>query len=368
MARKSDPLAFGGLALLTLIWSFSWIAMKQVTSYIGAFDFTALRCIFGAVVLWIVMLIRGKALKPTPFGYTLAIALLQTCGMVGLAQWALMSGGAGKVAILSYTMPFWVVVMAALFLGERMRRWQYIAIGVACVGLILVLQPWQLDFTSLKSALLAILSGVSWGAGAIVAKRMYTRYPQVDLLALTTWQMLYAAVVMSVVAWLVPQRAVDWQPDVFWALAYSAILATALAWSLWLFVLRNLPASIAGLSTLAVPVCGVLFPGGHYMKSRKGGRLWHCVDSTGVGDDQYQETRGIACSGLQRCIKNTRLSPGVLLWFIPIPAGSADHTGRPPAARRRPGRNQRRPAYCEWFRLQRRRLPPPDAFWSGYHL
>ncbi len=70
MARKSDPLAFGGLALLTLIWSFSWIAMKQVTSYIGAFDFTALRCIFGAVVLWIVMLIRGKALKPTPFGYT----------------------------------------------------------------------------------------------------------------------------------------------------------------------------------------------------------------------------------------------------------------------------------------------------------
>ncbi len=46
MARKSDPLAFGGLALLTLIWSFSWIAMKQVTSYIGAFDFTALRMYF----------------------------------------------------------------------------------------------------------------------------------------------------------------------------------------------------------------------------------------------------------------------------------------------------------------------------------
>ena len=37
------------------------------------------------------------------------------------------------------------------------------------------------------------------------------------------------------------------------------ILATALAWSLWLFVLKNLPASIASLSTLAVPVCGVLF-------------------------------------------------------------------------------------------------------------
>lgn len=195
----------------------------------------------------------------TPFGYTLAIALLQTCGMIGLAQWALMSGGAGKVAILTYTMPFWVVILAALFLGERMRRLQYGAIGVAAIGLCLVMQPWQLDLSSMKSALLAILSGVSWGASAIAAKRMYQRHPGLDLLALTSWQMFYAALVMSVVALLVPQRPIDWQPGVFWALGYSAILATALAWSLWLYVLRNLPAGIASLSTLAVPVFGVLF-------------------------------------------------------------------------------------------------------------
>ena len=46
-AGKSNPLAISGLVVLTLIWSYSWIFMKQVTSYIGAFDFTALRCIFG---------------------------------------------------------------------------------------------------------------------------------------------------------------------------------------------------------------------------------------------------------------------------------------------------------------------------------
>lgn len=80
--------------------------------------------------------------------------------------------------------------------------------------------------------------------------------------------MLYAALVMSAVALLVPQREIDWQPTVFWALAYSAILATALAWSLWLFVLKNLPASIASLSTLAVPVCGVLFHGGCSVRIR----------------------------------------------------------------------------------------------------
>lgn len=256
---KSNPLAIGGLIVLTIIWSYSWIAMKQVTLYIGAFDFTALRCVFGALVLFIVLLLRGRGLRPTPFKFTLAIALLQTCGMVGLAQWALVSGGAGKVAILSYTMPFWVVIMAVLFLGERMRRLQYAAIAVAAVGLLLVLQPWQLDLSSMKSALLAIASGISWGASAIVAKRMYARHPDIDLLSLTSWQMLYAAIVMSGIALLVPQPAISWQPAVVFALGYSAILATAVAWSLWLFVLRNLPAGIASLSTLAVPVCGVLF-------------------------------------------------------------------------------------------------------------
>lgn len=187
-AGKSNPLAISGLVVLTLIWSYSWIFMKQVTSYIGAFDFTALRCIFGALVLFIVLLLRGRGMRPTPFKYTLAIALLQTCGMVGLAQWALVSGGAGKVAILSYTMPFWVVIFAALFLGERLRRGQYFAILIAAFGLFLVLQPWQLDFSSMKSAMLAILSGVSWGASAIVAKRLYARHPRVDLLSLTSWR------------------------------------------------------------------------------------------------------------------------------------------------------------------------------------
>ena len=225
---KSNPLALVGLLTLTLIWSYSWIAMKQVTLYIGAFDFTALRCISGALLLFIVLLLRGRGMRPTPFGYTLAIALLQTCGMIGLAQWALMSGGAGKVAILTYTMPFWVVIMAALFLGERMRGLQYAAIGVAAVGLCLVMQPWQLDLSSLKSALLAILSGISWGASAIVAKRMYRRHPGLDLLALTSWQMLYAAAIMRAVALVVPQQPVEWHPAVFGALAYSAILATAL--------------------------------------------------------------------------------------------------------------------------------------------
>lgn len=255
--RKPDLLAVAGLILLIFIWSYSWIVMKSVLQYMGAFDFTALRCIFGATLLFIVLKLRGRGMRPPPLGATLAIGLLQTCGMVGFSQWALMSGGAGKVAILTYTMPFWVILLAVPFLGERMRRLQYLAIAVAAVGLLLVLQPWSFSGSGLSS-LLALLSGLSWGASAIVAKRLYARRPGIDLLALTGWQMAFGAVVLSIIALLVPQQPIVWAPYVFLALGYNSVLATAVAWVLWLFVLKSLPAGIASLSTLGVPVCGVL--------------------------------------------------------------------------------------------------------------
>ncbi|MFB2864899.1 DMT family transporter [Aeromonas sp. MdU4] len=259
VTRKVDVVALAGLFLITAIWSYSWIVMKQVMLYAGAFEFTALRYFCSSLLLLLVLAIRGRRyLKPTPFRYTLAIALFQSCGMGGLAQWALLSGGAGKVAILTYTMPFWVVLFAVLFLGERMRKLHYLAVGGAACGLLLVIQPWLLHLESLKSALLAILSGICWGISVIIAKRMYVRYPKVDLMSLTTWQMVYACLIMALVAAWVPERPLDWQPYLVGALAYSAIFATAIAWSLWLVVLKKLPAGIASLSTLAVPVTGVL--------------------------------------------------------------------------------------------------------------
>ena len=109
----------------------------------------------------------------------------------------------------------------------------------------------------MKSAFLAVASGISWGRARLWRKTLQPL--SAGGFTLSPRQMVYAAIIMTVVALLVPQRTIDWQPYVFWALSYSAILATAVARSLWLFVLRKLPAGIASLSTLAVPVCGVLF-------------------------------------------------------------------------------------------------------------
>lgn len=159
---KLNVSALLALVCLTGIWGYGWIVMKSVLPYVGAFDFAAMRCSLGAVLLLLVLKVRNRGMKPPPLLPTFIIGLLQTAGMVGFSQWALVNGGAGKVAILTYTMPFWVILMAALFLKERLRKVQYLATGIAVCGMVLILQPWKIN-SGIIGSLLALCSGFFWG-------------------------------------------------------------------------------------------------------------------------------------------------------------------------------------------------------------
>ncbi len=255
--RKVTGLAVLALIVLALIWSYNWVVMKSVLRYMGALDFAALRCVFGALLLLAMLPLSGRSLKPPPWRPVLWIGLLQTGGMTGLSQLALVTGGAGKTAVLVYTMPFWVILLAALFLNEKPRPAQYVAAAVAAFGLLLVLQPWAWQ-GALLSSLLALASGVLWAAGAVVTKRAF-RHQTMDLLSLVAWQMVVGAAVLSVLAVAMHETPIVWSPYAVLALGYNAVLATALAWALWLFILRTLPAGVAGLSTLMIPVMSVLW-------------------------------------------------------------------------------------------------------------
>jgi drug/metabolite transporter (DMT)-like permease len=91
----------------------------------------------------------------------------------------------------------------------------------------------------------------------VLSKRLFQQHA-VTPLSLTSWQMLIGALALSVTALLVPQRAIAWNWAFTGALVYSAVLASAVAWGLWLVVLKRLPTAVASLSSLGVPVVSVL--------------------------------------------------------------------------------------------------------------
>ena len=79
-----------------------------------------------------------------------------------------------------------------------------------------------------------------------------------DVLSLTTWQMAIGSLPLILIAVLTYSGGPEWTAGFVWGLAYTVVLANAVAWLLWLYALRTLSAGAAGLGTLAIPVVGVV--------------------------------------------------------------------------------------------------------------
>jgi drug/metabolite transporter (DMT)-like permease len=242
--------------MLALIWGYNWVVMKVAMEFCGPLDFAVLRTALGALILFGILVVLRAPLAPRHILKTIFVGLSQTTGFVGLISASLALGEAGKSAVLAYTMPFWLIAIGWWFLGERLRGWQWPAVGLALLGLILVLEPWATD-AGLASSLLALGAGIAWAVSVVFVKRIPIEGRN-ELLSLTSWQMVYGLIPLLVAAWLVPERPIGWEGAFIGALAYNAIGGMAIATLLWLYILQRLPATISGLSSLVVPLVGVL--------------------------------------------------------------------------------------------------------------
>src|SRR5262245_13181204 len=138
-----DSTAWVLMVLTVLAWAGSWIAMKMVVPYIGPFDFVVTRYVCGGAVLLIVALAMRRSLSMPSWPLTIMVGLTQTAIFQGMVQMALVHGGVAKVSLMAYTMPFWVVLFGWLLLSERPTPRHWAGIGMAAVGLICVIEPWN---------------------------------------------------------------------------------------------------------------------------------------------------------------------------------------------------------------------------------
>lgn len=243
------------LAFLSLIWGYNWVVMKEALYEAPPFTFAALRTLPGAFLLFAAMAFRRQPLAPpAPLGMVV-LGLFQTMGFTALSCAALVEGGAGKCAVLAFTMPFWTLLLAWPLLGERIQGSLWLVVFLAASGMLLVLEPWNLQ-TPLAAKLLAVAAGATWAIGVIIAKRL-RQERAMNVLSMTAWQMLFGGIGLAVLALVADEPAVVWNAHLIIRLSYNIVLVTAIGWLIWLYILAQLPAGTAGLSVLAIPLIGL---------------------------------------------------------------------------------------------------------------
>ena len=245
-----------GLFILSVTWGYTWVVSKQALAYAPPFAFAAERSVGGALALMLALKLMGKPLRLVAPGATLSIGLAQITCFMALSSWALVEGCPGKTAVLIFTMPIWTLLIGWPLLGDRIRGTQWLAAACTLIGLLLIIEPWNMH-TTLLSKFLGVMAALSWAIGTVLVKRLRSKQP-VDLLSLTSWQMLIGSVPLVLLAIIIPERPTDWSGVYIGILVYMSVIATALCWWLWITLLDRVPAWEASLSVLGTPVVAII--------------------------------------------------------------------------------------------------------------
>ena len=139
-------LAVLALALNALVWGLSWWPMRQLDAD-GLHPLWATACVFtlATVVVTLISPTGWLHFKQHPqLWWLMAASGLTNVGF----NWAVTTGDVVRVVLLFYLMPTWSLLLAWWLLGERPTRGALARLGLALLGVVLVLKtpesPWPL--------------------------------------------------------------------------------------------------------------------------------------------------------------------------------------------------------------------------------
>ena len=242
------------LCLIYLIWGMNWVVMKTANTFFPPITFVAYRFLFGALVLLSVWFWLHLPLPKKKYWPWIVLTGILQMGLNNIAaQTSMLTLGAGMVSVLNYSMPVFAAVMAHFLLGERLnwRKGAGIVLAIAGMAVLMDVHAGG-DVTAIC---IGLLSAVFWGLASIFVK---LKLADVNPISLTTWQMVCASLSLLAYTAIVPQGEFVWNAESVLCLIYNGVLASALAFFLWSWILQHIEVSKASVAVLAVPVVGVV--------------------------------------------------------------------------------------------------------------
>ena len=256
---RMPPLAVVLIVAISLLWGFNWPAMKVVVSQLSPWTFRVICVSLAGGCLLLLGRLSGERVIPRA-GAWLPLALMAFFTVTlwhMLTAFALLSIGGGRAAVLAFTMPIWAAMLSVLVLGEQLRWRQLTALGLGLGGIALLLLP-ELDRPGALPIgyFLMIGAAMCWAIGTVRQKRFDW---QIGMLSLSGWQLVIGGIPI-VGVWAVLEPSPDFSrltPLGIGALAYIILVALVFCFSSYIRLVSLLPANIAAISTLAIPVVGL---------------------------------------------------------------------------------------------------------------
>lgn len=231
-------IAFAGNSLLCRL------ALKHTA--IDAASFTSIRLVSGALVLWLIVRLRG-GVHGIRGSWPSALALF---AYAALFSYAYLGLAAGTGALLLFGAVQSTMIGYGLWSGERLTRQQLAGLVCAFGGLAGLMLPGLSAPPPFASALM-LGAGVAWGIYSLRGRGAG------DPIGVTAGNFMRAAPMAA----LSSAVALPWSsPDLdgFWYAVCSGALASGVGYAIWYRALRGLKATSAATVQLSVPVIAAI--------------------------------------------------------------------------------------------------------------
>lgn len=243
---------------LVLVWGLLWPAMKVATEEIPILSFRAIGSTMAVAAMVIITLIAGHSLK-VPKGKMMALAI---GGLFNVGAWLYLSAvgvtmiGAGRAALIAYTMPVWAFMISIPLLGERPTKWRLAGLALAMLGLaVLIGDGLSTVGRNPMGVLVMVGAAICFGFGTVWQKKIDYGMPHLSVMS---WQLFYGTVPIVVLALpeLPTLKPVSMQA--MGATVYAGLIAQVFGVAAYLWLVKRLPVKTASLSVLLVPLVGLV--------------------------------------------------------------------------------------------------------------
>lgn len=248
------------LAFVSLIWGSTYLASKEGVRTMPALQLSGMRqCIAGSV--FILYFIFKKA--PWPKGKQ-----WRTIGLMGMLNFFLSNGMStwgikfiptGLSAIIAAIFPLWLVILLA-FKGQKLPSKSLAGLLIGFSGICIIFYEHLKDFVNPDfrfGLFLSIAATISWTFGTLITKQQTQKFNPYFSLG---FQMFFSGIALLLIVVSTNNLiSVSEIPSNGWlALSYLVIFGSLLSFIAYVYVLKNLPATLVSIYAYINPIVAVL--------------------------------------------------------------------------------------------------------------
>ena len=251
--EKGQARALAKGAAAAVSWGASFVAIKVALRTLSPLPLVWLRFGLGVGVLSLFVM-REREKDPLSLREWLLVGLLGFLGVPFhhlVQSTGLKTAQAATSAWIISSMPVFIALLGALFLGERMSRRRVVGLALAAAGVLLVVtrgdpkRLWMTDPGSFGD-LLVLLSALNWAVFTVVSRGFLSRHRPAPMM----FRVMASGWLMTTVFFLVSGA---WSPIAgldaggWAAVLFLGVFCSGLAYVFWYDALKSLPASRAGV-------------------------------------------------------------------------------------------------------------------------